>query len=116
MPRTSFADFVEHWEYLIATVRSNQPELAGLVDLCEQLEAEFLNAGADALYYVETVYNDFDITLKTSRCNPHRVGIGYRHIDFDEDNGFRVTSEMTMEVEGNARPAMVAETLSIVYA
>ena len=31
-----------------------------------------------------------------------------------EDNGFRVTSEMTMEVEGNARPAMVAETLGIV--
>ena len=32
-----------------------------------------------------------------------------------EDSGFRVTSEMTMEVEGNSRPAMVAETLSIVY-
>jgi hypothetical protein len=32
-----------------------------------------------------------------------------------EDNGFRVTSEMTMEVEGNARPAMIAETLGIVY-
>jgi acyl dehydratase len=32
-----------------------------------------------------------------------------------EDNGFRITSEMTMEVEGNARPAMVAETLGIVY-
>jgi acyl dehydratase len=32
-----------------------------------------------------------------------------------EDNGFRITSEMTMEVEGNTRPAMVAETLSIVY-
>ncbi|HEX6081265.1 MAG TPA: MaoC family dehydratase [Methylomirabilota bacterium] len=32
-----------------------------------------------------------------------------------EDNGFRVTSEMTMEVEGNTRPAMVAETLSVVY-
>jgi acyl dehydratase len=32
-----------------------------------------------------------------------------------EDNGFRVTSEMTMEVEGNSRPAMVAETLSVVY-
>jgi acyl dehydratase len=32
-----------------------------------------------------------------------------------EDNGFRITSEMTMEVEGSARPAMVAETLSIVY-
>jgi acyl dehydratase len=32
-----------------------------------------------------------------------------------EDNGFRVSSEMTMEVEGNSRPAMVAETLGIVY-
>jgi acyl dehydratase len=32
-----------------------------------------------------------------------------------EDNGFRVTSEMTMEVEGNPRPAMVAETLGIIY-
>ena len=33
-----------------------------------------------------------------------------------EDNGVRVTSEMTMEVEGNTRPAMVAETLGIIYA
>ncbi len=32
-----------------------------------------------------------------------------------EDNGFRLTSEMTMEVEGNTRPAMVAETLGIIY-
>ena len=32
-----------------------------------------------------------------------------------EDNGFRVTSEMTMEVDGNSRPAMVAETIGIVY-
>ena len=36
-------------------------------------------------------------------------------VDPVEDNGFRITSEMTMEVEGNGRPAMVAETLSIVY-
>jgi acyl dehydratase len=33
-----------------------------------------------------------------------------------EDNGFRITSEMTMEVDGNSRPAMVAETLGIIYA
>src|SRR5712691_8932076 len=32
-----------------------------------------------------------------------------------EDNGVRVTSQMTIEVEGSERPAMVAETLSIVY-
>ena len=28
----------------------------------------------------------------------------------------RITSEMTMEVEGQPRPAMVAETLGISYA
>ena len=32
-----------------------------------------------------------------------------------EDNGFRVTSEMTMEVEGNTRPAMVAEWIGRHY-
>lgn len=32
------------------------------------------------------------------------------------DNGVRLTSEMTMEVEGSDRPAMVAETISVVYA
>jgi len=32
-----------------------------------------------------------------------------------EDNGIRVTSQMTMEVEGGERPAMVAETISVVY-
>src|ERR1700758_642127 len=33
-----------------------------------------------------------------------------------EDNGVRITSQMTMEVEGGERPAMVAETISVVYA
>jgi acyl dehydratase len=32
-----------------------------------------------------------------------------------EDSGYRVTSQMTMEVEGSERPAMVAETISVVY-
>ncbi len=32
-----------------------------------------------------------------------------------EDNGLRITSQMTMEVEGSERPAMVAETISVVY-
>jgi acyl dehydratase len=31
------------------------------------------------------------------------------------DNGVRITSEMTMDVEGASRPAMVAETISVVY-
>jgi acyl dehydratase len=33
-----------------------------------------------------------------------------------EDNGIRITSQMTMEVDGGERPAMVAETVSVVYA
>lgn len=83
----------------------------------EQLEAEFLNTGADAIYYVETVYNDFDITLKTSRCNPHRVGIGYRHIDFDEDNGFRVNgifNALGGDNNGISHEAMIAAGLTAV--
>src|SRR5215831_20983853 len=32
-----------------------------------------------------------------------------------KDGGVRITSEMTMEVEGGERPAMVAETMSVVY-
>ena len=33
-----------------------------------------------------------------------------------KDGGIRITSEMTMEVEGGERPAMVAETMGVVYA
>ena len=32
-----------------------------------------------------------------------------------EDNGIRITSQMTLEVEGSERPAMVAEIISVVY-
>ena len=33
-----------------------------------------------------------------------------------EGNGVRVTSEMVIEVEGSSKPAMVAETMGVVYA
>jgi len=32
-----------------------------------------------------------------------------------KDGGLRITSEMTMEVEGSEKPAMVAETMGVVY-
>src|SRR5215468_4038146 len=32
-----------------------------------------------------------------------------------KDGGLRITSEMTMEVEGGEKPAMVAETMGVVY-
>ena len=33
-----------------------------------------------------------------------------------ENNGVRITSEMTIEIEGKPRPALVAETLGVQYA
>jgi acyl dehydratase len=33
-----------------------------------------------------------------------------------ENNGFRITSEMTIEIEGKSRPALVAETIGVQYA
>jgi acyl dehydratase len=46
-----------------------------------------------------------------------RVRLRQRLVNAEEtaDGGVRITSEMTMEVEGGARPAMVAETLGVVY-
>lgn len=37
-------------------------------------------------------------------------------VDEMKEGGYRITSEMVMEVEGQERPAMVAEVLSVIYA
>ena len=39
-----------------------------------------------------------------------------KSVEPGEGNGVRITSEMVIEVEGQPRPAMVAETLGISYA
>ncbi len=46
-----------------------------------------------------------------------RVRLRQRLLNAEEvaDSGVRITSEMTIEVEGSERPAMVAETIAIVY-
>jgi len=46
-----------------------------------------------------------------------RVRLRQRLVNAEEtkDGGVRITSEMTMEVEGGDRPAMVAETIGVVY-
>jgi len=46
-----------------------------------------------------------------------RIRLRQRLVNAEEtkDGGVRITSEMTMEVEGGERPAMVAETMSVVY-
>jgi acyl dehydratase len=47
-----------------------------------------------------------------------RVRLRQRIVSVDDvsGNGVRVTSEMTMEIEGQERPALVAETMGIQYA
>jgi acyl dehydratase len=47
-----------------------------------------------------------------------RVRLRQRIVNVEEvpENGVRVTSEMTVEVEGQTRPALVAETISVQYA
>ncbi len=64
-----------------------------------------LNYGSNRVRFTAPVPTGARIRLKQKLVKVEPV----------EDNGFRVTSEMTMEVEGNTRPAMVAETLSVVY-
>ncbi len=46
-----------------------------------------------------------------------RIRLRQRLVNAEEtkDGGVRITSEMTIEVEGGERPAMVAETMGIVY-
>src|SRR5215475_1995826 len=47
-----------------------------------------------------------------------RIRLRQRIVAVDEmpANGWRVTSEMTVEVEGQDRPALVAETMGVQYA
>ena len=46
-----------------------------------------------------------------------RIRLRQRLVNAEEtkDKGVRITSEMTIEVEGSERPAMVAETMGVVY-
>src|SRR5215813_11533771 len=46
-----------------------------------------------------------------------RIRLRQRLVNAEEtkDGGVRITSEMTIEVEGSEKPAMVAETMGVVY-
>jgi acyl dehydratase len=64
-----------------------------------------LNYGSNKIRFISPVPAGGRIRLRQTLVKAEPV----------EDNGFRVTSQMTMEVEGSERPAMVAETISVVY-
>jgi acyl dehydratase len=64
-----------------------------------------LNYGSNKIRFISPVPAGSRIRLRQKLVNAEQV----------EDNGVRITSQMTIEVEGSPRPAMVAETVSIVY-
>jgi acyl dehydratase len=65
-----------------------------------------INYGSNKIRFVTPVPAGARIRLRQKLVKAEEVA----------DNGVRLTSEMVMEVEGQERPAMVAETLSVVYA
>src|SRR6266542_1234652 len=58
-----------------------------------------LNYGSNKIRFISPVPADGRIRLRQKLLKAEEV----------EDNGMRVTSQITMEVEGSERPAMVAE-------
>jgi acyl dehydratase len=65
-----------------------------------------LNYGSNKVRFTNPVPAGARIRLRQRLANVERVA----------DDGIRVTSEMTVEVEGQERPALVAEILSVQYA
>jgi acyl dehydratase len=64
-----------------------------------------LNYGSNKIRFISSVPAGARIRLRQKLVKAEPV----------EDDGIRITSQMTMEVEGSERPAMVAETISVVY-
>ena len=64
-----------------------------------------LNYGSNKIRFISPVPAGSRIRLRQRLVNAEET----------KDGGIRVTSEMTIEVEGSERPAMVAETMGVVY-
>ena len=64
-----------------------------------------LNYGSNKIRFISPVPAGARIRLRQKLLKAEAV----------DDNGIRITSQMTIEVEGGERPAMVAETMSVVY-
>jgi acyl dehydratase len=77
---------------------------AGLLEVTKRSRG--INYGSNKIRFISPVPAGARIRLRQRLVNA----------EASKDGGVRITSEMTMEVEGGERPAMVAETLSVVYA
>jgi acyl dehydratase len=65
-----------------------------------------LNYGSNKVRFISPVPAGARIRLRQRIVNVEDV----------EGGGVRITSQMTVEIEGQARPALVAETLGVQYA
>ncbi len=64
-----------------------------------------LNYGSNSIRFTNAVPAGSRVRLRQT----------IKSVDEVKGNGYRVTSEMVVEVEGQERPALVAETISIQY-
>jgi acyl dehydratase len=64
-----------------------------------------LNYGSNKIRFITPVPAGARIRLRLKLLKAEEVA----------DNGVRLTSEFTAEIEGHDRPAMVAETISVIY-
>jgi acyl dehydratase len=65
-----------------------------------------LNYGSNKIRFINVVPAGARIRLRQRLLNVEPVA----------DNGYRVTSQMTVEIEGQERPALVAELIAVQYA
>ena len=65
-----------------------------------------INYGSNKVRFITPVPADARVRLRQTIANVEEV----------EGNGVRITSDMTLELEGAPRPALVAQTLSVQYA
>jgi acyl dehydratase len=65
-----------------------------------------LNYGSNKVRFTNTVPAGARVRLRQKLANVERVS----------GDGVRVTSEMTVEIEGQERPALVAELIGVHYA
>jgi len=79
------------------------PRLAATLTRVKK-RARGLNYGSNKVRFIAPVPAGARIRLRQRIANVETV-----------EGGFRVTSEMTVEIEGQPRPALVAETIGISY-
>jgi len=65
-----------------------------------------LNYGSNSVRYTNRVPVGSQIRLRQT----------LKHVEETKGNGVRITSTMVVEIKGQERPALIAETIAIIYA